>query len=161
MQPLAVAKIFRHVIQKHAFDLTIMGKQAIDDDYVQTGQVLASLMGVPSATFSSEIEFSEDLKSALVTREVDFGLQQVKVPIPAVFTCDLRLNTPRFANVKSILQAKKKKVEVIKLATLTDIDVAPRLTIERVDAPKEREGGVIVETVDELLDKLRNEAKLF
>lgn len=118
-------------------------------------------MGVPSATFSSEIQFAEDLKSALVTREVDFGLQQVKVPLPAVFTCDLRLNTPRFANVKSILQAKKKKVDVIKLDTLADVDVAPRLTVERVDAPKEREGGVIVETVDELLDKLRNEAKIF
>jgi electron transfer flavoprotein beta subunit len=95
-------------------------------------------------------------------REMDFGLQQIEVGMPAVFTVDLRLNTPRFANVKSILQAKKKKVEVIKLESLADlIDVKPRLTIERVEAPVEREGGVIVESVDELMEKLKNEAKVF
>jgi len=144
----------------HSFDFAVLGKQAIDADYNQTGQILASIMGIPSATFSSEIEFNADMKSAKVTREVDFGLQQINVSLPAVFTCDLRLNTPRFANVKSILAAKKKKVEVIKLEDLgAEFDVSPRLTIERVDAPSEREGGVIVSDVDELLDKLRNEAK--
>lgn len=117
-------------------------------------------MDVPSATFSSEIDISEDNSTAKVTREVDFGLQQIEVSLPAVFTVDLRLNIPRFANVQNILKAKKKPVEVIKLADLTDIDVQPRLTIERVDPPSERAGGVIVESVDELLDKLRNEAKV-
>ena len=115
-------------------------------------------MGLPSATFSSEIEFADG--GALVTREVDFGLQQRRVDLPAVFTCDLRLNIPRFANVKSILKAKKKKVEIIKLVDLLDLDVTPRLTIEKVEAPNERAGGVIVGSVDELLDKLRNEAKV-
>lgn len=116
-------------------------------------------MDIPSATFSSEIEFSEDNSTALVTREVDFGLQQVEVSLPAVFTVDLRLNTPRFANVQGILKAKKKPVQVISLADL-GIDTAPRITVERVEAPTEREGGIIVESVDELLDKLRNEAKV-
>jgi electron transfer flavoprotein beta subunit len=116
------------------------------------------MMDIPSATFSSEIAFEDG--HALVTREVDFGLQQIRVALPYIFTCDLRLNTPRFANVKSILKAKKKKVEVIKLTDLLDIDVTPRLTIESVEAPSEREGGVIVDSVDELLEKLRNEAKV-
>ena len=158
LQPLAVAKIFRHVIEDKQFDMALLGKQAIDDDYVQTGQILASIMDIPSATFSSEIEFADDNSAATVTREVDFGLQQVNVSLPAVFTVDLRLNTPRFANVQGILKAKKKPVEVINLADL-GIDVASRLTVEKVEAPTEREGGVIVENVDELLDKLRNEAK--
>ena len=93
--------------------MALIGKQAIDDDYVQTGQILASIMDIPSATFSSEILLSDDNSSATVTREVDFGLQQIEVPLPAVFTVDLRLNTPRFANVQGILKAKKKPLEVI------------------------------------------------
>ena len=159
LQPLAVAKIFRHVMEEEKFDLALLGKQSIDDDYVQTGQILASLMDIPSATFSSGIEFSEDNSSATVTREVDFGLQQVDVELPAIFTVDLRLNTPRFANVQGILKAKKKPVQVLTLADL-GLDVEPRLTVEAVEAPVEREGGIIVENVDELLDKLRNEAKV-
>ena len=159
LQPLAVAKIFKKIIEEHKFDLTLLGKQAIDDDYVQTGQILSSMMGVPCGTFSSEIKMSDDNSSALVMREVDFGLQEVSVPLPAIFTVDLRLNTPRFANVAGILKAKKKPVEVINLADM-GLDTAPRLTIEKVEAPSEREGGVIVESVDELLDKLRNEAKV-
>ena len=159
LQPLAVAKIFQKVVQEKEFGLTILGKQSIDDDYVQTGQILASMMGVPSATFSSDINFSEDLTSAKVMREVDFGLQEVEVSLPAVFTVDLRLNTPRFANVAGILKAKKKPVEVMNLSDM-GLDIKPRLTIEKVEAPSEREGGVIVENVDELLDKLRNEAKV-
>ena len=144
---------------ENQFDLALLGKQSIDDDYVQTGQILASLMDVPSATFSSAIEFAGDNSSATVTREVDFGLQQVEVSLPAIFTVDLRLNTPRFANVQGILKAKKKPVQVIDLNDL-GIDTAPRLSVERVEAPSEREGGVIVESVDELLEKLRNEAKV-
>lgn len=116
-------------------------------------------MDVPSATFSSEIVLADDNSSATVTREVDFGLQQIEVPLPAIFTVDLRLNTPRFANVQGILKAKKKPLEVIQLAEL-GLDVEPRLTIEKVEAPNERAGGVILESVDELLEKLKNEAKV-
>jgi electron transfer flavoprotein beta subunit len=115
-------------------------------------------MGIPTATFSSEIDLSED-GHAQILREVDFGMQRIKVSLPAVFTCDLRLNTPRFANVKSILAAKKKKVETLKLEDL-GIDFAPRIKIEEVTAPKEREGGVMVADVDELISKLKNEAKV-
>ena len=122
--------------------------------------MLASVLGVPSATFSSEIIISEDKKTAEVTREIDQGLQKISVSLPAVFTCDLRLNTPRFAKVQDIIKAKKKPVEVIDLASL-GIDVTPRIKVEKVSAPEEREGGVMVGSVDELLDKLRNEAKLF
>ena len=114
-------------------------------------------MDVPAATFSSEIEFEGNKASVL--REVDFGLQRIEVELPAVFTCDLRLNTPRFANVKSILKAKKKRVDAIKLEDL-GIDVTPRITVEEVHPPEERQGGVLVADVDELLDKLRNEAKV-
>ena len=97
LQPLAVAKIFKSIIEKENIDLALLGKQAIDDDYVQTGQILASILGWPSATFGSKIEFGD--KEAAVTREVDFGLQKISVPLPAVFTVDLRLNVPRFAKV--------------------------------------------------------------
>lgn len=103
LQPLAVAKVFAHMMEEHKFDMCILGKQSIDDDYVQTAQILASKMGVPAATFSSEIVFSDDKSKATILREVDFGLQKIDVTLPAVFSCDLRLNTPRFANVKSIL----------------------------------------------------------
>lgn len=159
LQPLAVAKVFAKIMNDKKFDLAILGKQSIDDDYNQTGQILASILGIPSATFSSKIEFADDLKSATVTREVDFGLQKVKVQLPAVFTCDLRLNTPRFANVQSIIKAKKKPIETINLADL-GIDVAPRLKIEKADNPAERQGGVMVSSVDELITKLKNEAKV-
>ena len=159
LQPLAVAKVFQNIMEKEKFDMCILGKQAIDGDYVQTGQILASRMGISGATFSSEIEFNDDNSLATVLREVDFGLQKIEVELPAVFTCDLRLNTPRFANVKSILQAKKKRVDVMKLEEL-GIDVEPRIVIEEVNAPSERAGGVLVADVDELIDKLKNEAKV-
>ena len=158
LQPLAVAKVLKHLMAEKNFDLTLLGKQSIDDDYVQTGQMLASMMGIPCATFSSAIEFTGD-RSATVTREVDFGLQQVQLDLPAVFTVDLRLNVPRFANVQNILKAKKKPVETINLEDL-GIDATPRLRVTKVEAPAERSGGVIVADVDELLDKLRNEAKV-
>ena len=146
-------------MNEHQFDLCILGKQAIDDDYVQTSQILASKMNVPAVTFSSEINFSDDKQSAQVLREVDFGLQKVDVTLPAIFSCDLRLNTPRFANVKSILKAKKKRVDAVKLEQL-GIDVTPRIKIEEVNAPAEREGGVLVADVDELINKLQSEAKV-
>ena len=159
LQPLAVAKVFHHFMNEHQFDMCILGKQAIDDDYVQTSQILASKMNVPAVTFSSEISFSDDKQSAQVLREVDYGLQKVDVSLPAIFSCDLRLNTPRFANVKSILKAKKKRVDAVKLEEL-GIDVAPRIKIEEVNSPAEREGGVLVSDVDELISKLQSEAKV-
>lgn len=116
-------------------------------------------MGIPAATFCSKIELSSDGKSADVTREVDFGLQKVRVTLPAVFTCDLRLNTPKIPNVQGILKAKKKPIETLELASL-GIDVEPRIKVEKVEMPAERKGGVIVANVDELLQKLRNEAKV-
>jgi electron transfer flavoprotein beta subunit len=116
-------------------------------------------MGIPSATFSSKIDFDPANMTAEVTREVDFGLQKVKVSLPAIFTCDLRLNTPRFPNVQSIIKAKKKPIETLNLADL-GIDVTPRLKIEKVEMPAERKGGVLVSSVDELVSKLKNEAKV-
>jgi electron transfer flavoprotein beta subunit len=157
LQPLAVAKILAKIFKDKEFDLAILGKQAIDDDYNQTGQIMASILGVPSATFCSKIEIKD--KVAEITREVDFGLQKLSVTLPAVFTCDLRLNTPRFAKVQNIVKANKKPVEVIELKSL-GIDVEPRLTVVKVESPVERQGGVIVANVDELLVKLRLEAKV-
>ena len=139
--------------------MTILGKQSIDDDYNQTGQILGALLGIPSATFSSKIEFAADGKSAEVTREVDFGLQKIRVSLPAVFTCDLRLNTPRFPNVQSIIKAKKKPIETVNLKDL-GIDVEPRLKVEKVEMPAERKGGIMLSSVDELITKLRTEAKV-
>jgi electron transfer flavoprotein beta subunit len=147
------------MMNEHKFDMCILGKQSIDDDYVQTAQILASKMGVPAATFSSEIVFSDDKSKATILREVDFGLQKVDVTLPAVFSVDLRLNTPRFANVKSILKAKKKRVDSVSLEDL-GIDISPRIVIEEVNAPSERAGGVLVADVDELIEKLKNEAKV-
>lgn len=147
------------MMNEHKFDMCILGKQSIDDDYVQTAQILASKMGVPAATFSSEIVFSDDKSKATILREVDFGLQKVDVTLPAVFSVDLRLNTPRFANVKSILKAKKKRVDSVSLEDL-GIDISPRIVIEEVNAPSERAGGVLVADVNELIEKLKNEAKV-
>ena len=118
---------------------------------------MAALLGYPIGTFCSKIDFKDN--GVEVTREVDNGLQQIHVPLPAIFTCDLRLNTPRFANVQNIIKAKKKPVETINLADL-GIDVTPRIKVEKVENPQERAGGVIVASVDELLGKLRNEAKV-
>lgn len=150
-----MAKIFTD----KEFNLAILGKQAIDDDYNQTGQILASILGIPSATFCSKIEMKEDNKIAEITREVDFGLQKQQITLPAVFTCDLRLNTPRFAKVQNIVKANKKPIEVIDLKSL-GLDVEPRLKVVKVESPAERKGGVIVGSVDELLEKLRSEAKV-
>ena len=159
LQPLAVAKVFQKIMLDKKFDFVVLGKQSIDDDFNQTGQILGSLLGIPSATFSSKIDFDAAAKTAEVTREVDFGLQKIRVTLPAVFTCDLRLNTPRFANVQNIIKAKKKPIETVNLADL-GIDIAPRLKVEKVEMPAERQGGVLVGSVDELVAKLKNEAKV-
>mmetsp|Transcript_12221 Transcript_12221/g.12039 ORF Transcript_12221/g.12039 Transcript_12221/m.12039 type:complete len:122 (-) Transcript_12221:30-395(-) len=120
--------------------------------------MLGTLLDCPVGTFLSEMNFKDGNKVE-VMREVDFGLQKLELDLPAIFTCDLRLNTPRFANVKSILQSKKKPIKTIKLEDL-GLDVAPRLKIEKVDTPTEKSGGVVLESVDELIEKLRNEAKV-
>jgi electron transfer flavoprotein beta subunit len=158
LQPLAVAKIFKFIQDRDQFSLILMGKQSIDDDCNQTGQILASMLDIPQATFASEIQFEED-GNLVVTREIDAGLQKVRISIPAVITCDLRLNVPRFAKIQDIIKAKKKKIETIKLESL-DLDTAPRLKITNVDSPEVRQGGIIVKDVDELIKRLRDDKVL-
>jgi len=160
LQPLAVAKILRHIVGRVNPNLVILGKQAIDDDSNQTGQMLAGLLNWPQATFASKLDVAADKKSMNVTREVDSGLQMLRVPLPAIITTDLRLNQPRFPTLPSIMKARKKAIEQINLADLKDIDPAPRLTVVSVDEPAGRKAGVKVSTVAELVEKLRKDAKV-
>src|SRR5258706_10805311 len=157
LQPLAVAKLLKALVAKESPGLVIAGKQAIDDDANQVGQMLAALLDWPQATFASKVEL--DAGSARVTREIDGGLETVEVKLPAVITTDLRLNTPRYATLPNIMKAKKKPLEVVKPADL-GVDVQPRLKSIKVAEPPKRKGGVMVKDVGELLDKLRNEAKV-
>lgn len=157
MQPLGIAKVLAAIIEKEKPDLVIMGKQAIDDDNSQTAQMLGALSGLPQATFASGISL-EDGKAS-VTREVDGGMETITVNLPAIISTDLRLNEPRYASLPNIMKAKKKQVDNYTPEDL-GVDVAPRLTTLKVTPPKERKAGVIVESVDELLDKLKNEAKV-
>jgi electron transfer flavoprotein beta subunit len=157
LQPLAVAKLLKAVAQKEGVGLAILGKQAIDDDANQTGQMLAALLDWPQAPFASKVEL--DGSSAKVTREIDGGLETVEVSLPAVVTTDLRLNTPRYATLPNIMKAKKKPLDVVKPADL-GVDVAPRLKTLKVAEPGKRKAGVMVKDVAELVDKLRNEAKV-
>ena len=157
VEPLGVAKLLKAVIEKENPELIILGKQAIDDDSNQTGQMLAALLNLPQATFASEIVLKEG--SIEVTREVDGGLQTLLLNLPAIVTTDLRLNEPRYASLPNIMNAKKKPLDVIKAEDL-NVDVSPRQNTIKVSPPPERASGVIVETVDELVDKLRNEAKV-
>ncbi len=157
VEPLGVAKILKEVVNKENPDLIILGKQAIDDDSNQTGQMLASLLGIAQGTFASEVNISEG--SVEVTREIDGGLQTVKLNLPAIVTTDLRLNEPRYASLPNIMKAKKKPLETITTDDL-GVDASPRLTTVKVANPPEREAGVKVESVDELVDKLKNEAKV-
>jgi electron transfer flavoprotein beta subunit len=155
VEPLAVAKILKGVADAEAPGLVILGKQAIDDDCNQTGQMLAALLGWSQATFASKIELSE--QSADVTREVDGGLQTISVKLPAVVTTDLRLNEPRYASLPNIMKAKKKPIDE-KTAADYGVDPAPRLKVLGVGEPPPRKGGVKVGSVAELVSKLRNEA---
>jgi len=139
--------------------LVLLGKQAIDDDSNQTGSMLAGHLGWPQAGGASKIEMSEDKSSILVEREVDAGIQQVSCALPAVVTADLRLNEPRYATLPNLMKAKKKKMEVIAADSL-GVDLTPRLQILKVEDPPARAGGVMVGSVDELVDKLKNEAKV-
>ena len=157
VQPLAVAKLLKAVVDKESPDLVILGKQAIDDDSNQTGQMLAALLGWSQATFASNIELNGD--SANITREVDGGLETVKVSMPCIVTTDLRLNEPRYASLPNIMKAKKKPIDQMAPADLS-VDMAPRLTTLKVVEPPKREAGVMVEDVAQLVDKLQNEAKV-
>ncbi|MDH4189817.1 MAG: electron transfer flavoprotein subunit beta/FixA family protein [Betaproteobacteria bacterium] len=157
LQPLAVAKLLKAVCAKEAPQLVIAGKQAIDDDANQTGQMLAALMGWPQAVFASKVGIADG--KAEVTREVDGGLETLTIKLPAVITTDLRLNEPRYVTLPNIMKAKKKPLETITPEAL-GVDVAPRLATVRVSEPPKRKGGVKVADAKTLVEKLRNEAKV-
>jgi len=157
LQPLAIAKILKGIVEKESPDMVILGKQAIDDDNGQTGQMLAALLGWGQGTFASKVVVSEG--SVDVTREVDGGLQTLKIALPAIVTSDLRLNEPRYASLPNIMKAKKKPIDVVSPADF-GVDATPRLKTLKVVEPAKREAGVKVETVAELVDKLKNEAKV-
>jgi len=157
LQPLAVAKLIKAVAAKEQPQLIILGKQAIDDDANQTGQMLAALLGWPQGTFASKLAIGD--KQADVTREVDGGLETIKIDLPAVITTDLRLNEPRYASLPNIMKARKKPIETTTPADL-GVDAKPRLTTIKVEEPAKRKAGVKVKSVAELVDKLRHEAKV-
>src|SRR5690348_11214892 len=157
LQPLAVAKLLRAVVDKESPRLVILGKQAIDDDANQTGQMLAALLDWPQATFASKLEIAGN--RATVTREVDGGLERVEIDLPAVVTTDLRLNEPRYATLPNIMRAKKKPLDTLTPEAL-GVDVAPRVTTLKVAEPPPRKGGGRVADVKELVAKLRSEAKV-
>ena len=157
LEPLMVAKLLAAIIRKEVSDVVILGKQAIDDDSNQTGQMLAALLGWAQGTFASNLEFGDG--TVAVTREIDGGLETVNLKLPVIITTDLRLNTPRYASLPNIMKAKKKPIDEIFPGDL-GVDLTPRLTTIKVEEPPKREAGVKVESVEELVDKLRNEAKV-
>ena len=157
VQPLAVAKILRRIAEKESPQLIILGKQAIDDDSNQTGQMLAALLGWPQATFASKVTISDG--GAQVTREVDGGLETIAIRLPAVITTDLRLNEPRYVTLPNIMKAKKKTLDVTRPEDL-GVDLTSRLKTLKVQEPPKRKSGVLVKTVEELVGKLKNEAKV-
>jgi len=158
LQPLAVAKILQNIVNDVKPDLVITGKQAIDGDYNQTGQILAGLLDWPQSTFISGLDVNSDKKSLVTIREVDAGLQKTALPLPAVVTTDLRLNTPRYASLPNIMKARRKKIKTIKIEDL-DVDITPRLKFLDLIDPPSRKAGIMVDSVDELYDKLK-EAKV-
>ncbi|MEE8059109.1 MAG: electron transfer flavoprotein subunit beta/FixA family protein [Pseudomonadales bacterium] len=157
LQPLAIAKLLKAIVEKEQPELIILGKQSIDGDNNQTGQMLAALAGLPQGTFASELAIADGKIN--VTREVDGGLQTVALNLPAIVTTDLRLNEPRYASLPNIMKAKKKPLDVVTPEDL-GVDVAPRLTTVNVEPPAERPAGIKVESVEELVDKLKNEVKV-
>ncbi len=157
LEPLAVAKLLAALAKRESPELMILGKQAIDDDSNQTGQMLAALLGWPQGTFASKLEFAEDRMR--ITREIDGGLETLELKRPAVITTDLRLNEPRYVKLPNIMKAKRKPLDRLTPADL-EVDVAPRLRTLKVSEPPKRAGGVLVNDVAELVDKLRNEAKV-
>jgi electron transfer flavoprotein beta subunit len=157
LQPLAVAKILKALSEKEQAQIIILGKQAIDDDSNQTGQMLASLMDIPQATFASKVVVADG--KATVTREVDGGLETIALSLPAVITTDLRLNEPRYVTLPNIMKAKKKTIDTITPDSL-GVDIAPRLKTIKVEEPPKRSAGVMVADVAALVEKLKNEAKV-
>ncbi len=157
VQPLAVAKILKEIVAKESPEMVIMGKQSIDGDNNQSGQMLAALLDWPQGTFASEINVSDG--KVAVTREIDGGLETLELTLPAVVTSDLRLNEPRFASLPNIMKAKRKPLEEVSSADL-GVDIAPRTKTLKVEAPAQREAGIKVDSVAELVDKLKNEAKV-
>ena len=157
LQPLAVAKLLKALVDREQPGLVIVGKQAIDDDCNQTGQMLAALTGMAQATFANKVDIADG--HAVVTREVDGGMESVRVKLPAVVTADLRLNEPRYVTLPNIMKAKKKTLEVIKPAEL-GVDVLPRIRTLKVSEPPKRGAGIKVADVATLVDKLKNEAKV-
>ena len=157
VEPIAVAKILQKIVDKEKPDLVFMGKQAIDDDCNQTGQMLSALLNWPQATFASKIEIKD--KKLEVVREVDEGLETIEINVPAVVTCDLRLNEPRYASLPNIMKAKKKPLEQINASDL-GIDTKPRIEQIKVEEPPKRKAGIKVSSVAELVQKLKNEAKV-
>lgn len=159
LEPLSVAKCLKAIAIQQNVDVIIMGKQAIDDDCNQTGQMLAALLNWPQATFASKITFAADMKSLSVTREVDHGLETLSLKLPCVITTDLRLNEPRYATLPNIMQAKRKPLTTEQLATL-DVDITPRLTVLEVTPPPARKPGKMVQNVTELMQCLRDIEKV-
>lgn len=156
-EPLAVAQAMAALVKRENPQLVILGKQSIDGDNNQTGQMLAALTGLPQGTFASELEFSDG--KVKVVREIDGGLQTLELSLPAVITTDLRLNEPRYASLPNIMKSRSKPLEDLPVADL-GVDISPRLEVQKVTPPPSREAGVMVESVEELVDKLRNEAKV-
>lgn len=158
LEPLGIAKILKAVIEAEQVDLVILGKQAIDGDNNQTGQMLAALLGWSQGTFASNLKIAGEKID--VTREIDGGLQTISLKMPAIITTDLRLNEPRYASLPNIMKAKKKPIDIKELSEY-GVDASPRLEILKVAEPASREAGVVVESVAELVDKLKNEAGVF
>jgi|UniRef100_UPI0040496A15 electron transfer flavoprotein beta subunit len=157
VEPLAVAKILQKIVDKEKPDLVFMGKQAIDDDCNQTGQMLSALLNWPQATFASKIDIKDNKLE--IIREIDEGLETIEVNLPAVVTCDLRLNEPRYASLPNIMKAKKKPIDQMTAADL-GVDVTPRVQQIKVEEPPKRKAGIKVSSVAELVQKLKNEAKV-
>jgi electron transfer flavoprotein beta subunit len=159
LDSLAVARLLAKIVEKETPDLLLLGKQAIDDDANQAGQMLAALLGWPQATFASKVELSADQKSVQVTREVDGGLETIAFVLPGIITADLRLNEPRYASLPGIMKARKKEIKEIAVSEL-GVDTTPRLTIQKLAPPAKKQGGKKVETVQALVDLLHTEAKV-
>ena len=157
LEPLNIAKIISSIAKKENIHLLILGKQAIDDDMNATGQMIAALLGWPQATFASKIDISDE--KAIVSREVDGGIENIEVSLPAVISTDLRLNEPRYASLPNIMKAKKKPINQIQVDEL-NLKIEQRLEILKVEDPAKRQSGIMLKTVDELVDKLKNEAKV-
>ncbi len=159
LDSLAVARILAKLVEKENPDLILMGKQAIDDDANQAGQMLAALLGYSQATFASKVEFATDQKSVQVTREVDGGLETVGFSLPGIITADLRLNEPRYASLPGIMKARKKEIKEIPVNELS-VDTAPRLKIQKLEPPSKKQAGKKLDTVQALVDSLHTEAKV-